>query len=114
MSASVDTDDYFELMIRNAWHITGGEGAMENTSNRRVLVVHSDGAEEVRVLLFSCGVNSDTHPQTRVCVCVAMWRADGLVLGRHRRCCRWLRSRTTSASGPTMSRRCGVASLLRA
>lgn len=26
VSASIDTDDYFELMIRNAWHIAGGKG----------------------------------------------------------------------------------------
>jgi Ca2+-binding EF-hand superfamily protein len=26
VSASVDEDDFFELMIRNAWHITGGTG----------------------------------------------------------------------------------------
>jgi calcyphosin len=24
VSASIDDDDYFELMIRNAWHISGG------------------------------------------------------------------------------------------
>jgi hypothetical protein len=38
VSNSVDNDDYFELMIRNAWHISGGEGWCANTSNRRVLV----------------------------------------------------------------------------
>ena len=27
VSASIDTDKYFELMMRNAWHIAGGEGA---------------------------------------------------------------------------------------
>jgi hypothetical protein len=26
ISASIDGDDYFELVIRNAWHIDGGEG----------------------------------------------------------------------------------------
>merc|ERR1711916_196653 len=32
VSASIDNDDYFELMIRNAWHISGGEGWAENTA----------------------------------------------------------------------------------
>jgi hypothetical protein len=26
VSASIDDDDYFELMIRNVWHLSGGEG----------------------------------------------------------------------------------------
>jgi len=47
ISMSIDDDQYFELMIRNSWHISGGEGAAENSANRRVLVVHSDGEEEV-------------------------------------------------------------------
>eukprot|EP00595_Chromulina_sp_UTEXLB2642_P002354 CAMPEP_0196767968 /NCGR_PEP_ID=MMETSP1095-20130614/42183_1 /TAXON_ID=96789 ORGANISM="Chromulina nebulosa, Strain UTEXLB2642" /NCGR_SAMPLE_ID=MMETSP1095 /ASSEMBLY_ACC=CAM_ASM_000446 /LENGTH=108 /DNA_ID=CAMNT_0042136885 /DNA_START=915 /DNA_END=1238 /DNA_ORIENTATION=- len=38
VSASIDDDTYFELMMRNAWHIAGGEGAAANSSNRRVLV----------------------------------------------------------------------------
>lgn len=39
MSAhQVDSDDYFELMMRNAWHISGGDGRQANTSNLRVLV----------------------------------------------------------------------------
>jgi len=29
VSASIDEDDYFELMMRNTWHITGGEGWCE-------------------------------------------------------------------------------------
>eukprot|EP00030_Apusomonadida_sp_AF-17_P004265 a508851_1298.p1 GENE.a508851_1298~~a508851_1298.p1 ORF type:complete len:367 (+),score=160.21 a508851_1298:26-1102(+) len=47
VSASIDTDDYFELMIRNAWHISGGEGQYENTSNLRVLVEFLDGSQQV-------------------------------------------------------------------
>mmetsp|Transcript_29363 Transcript_29363/g.39699 ORF Transcript_29363/g.39699 Transcript_29363/m.39699 type:complete len:426 (+) Transcript_29363:331-1608(+) len=38
VSASIDDDDYFELMIRNAWHIEGGDGACANSSIPRHLV----------------------------------------------------------------------------
>ena len=37
ISASIDNDEYFELMMRNAWHIAGGN----NTANKRVLVTRS-------------------------------------------------------------------------
>jgi Ca2+-binding EF-hand superfamily protein len=47
VSASIDSDDYFELMIRNAWHIDGGEGQMENTTIKRVLKTNADGSQEV-------------------------------------------------------------------
>ena len=33
LSVGIDDDDYFELMMRNAWHISGGEGNHANTSN---------------------------------------------------------------------------------
>merc|ERR1719265_1640370 len=47
VSASIEDDDYFELMIRNAWHIPGGEGWCENTANTRLLVVFKDGTQKV-------------------------------------------------------------------
>lgn len=42
-------------MIRNAWHISGGEGWCENTTCRRVLVTHKDGTqtvEEIKVYYY--------------------------------------------------------------
>ena len=47
LSASIDRDDYFELMIRNAWHIAGGEGWSANTTVKRVLKTNLDGSQEV-------------------------------------------------------------------
>jgi Ca2+-binding EF-hand superfamily protein len=43
VSASIDRDDYFELMIRNAWHIPGGEGWTANTTIPRHLEIGPDG-----------------------------------------------------------------------
>lgn len=57
ISVAIEDDTYFELMMRNAWHISGGEGDAANTSNRRVLVVHSDGSEEVVELVDDLGLN---------------------------------------------------------
>ena len=37
-----------QMMMRNAWHISGGEGWASNTSCRRVLVMHSDASQVSR------------------------------------------------------------------
>ena len=58
VSASIDNDDYFELMIRNAWHISGGEGWCANTSNRRVLVTHADGTQTVEEVKDDIGISA--------------------------------------------------------
>ena len=46
ISLYIDDDNYFELMMRNAWHISG-EDDLSNTTCRRVLVEHNDGRQEV-------------------------------------------------------------------
>ena len=56
VSAGIEMDDYFELMMRNAWHISGGEGWSANTANRRVLVTHTDGSQSVEELKNDLGI----------------------------------------------------------
>jgi Ca2+-binding EF-hand superfamily protein len=61
VSSSIDSDDYFELMMRNAWHISGGSGWCENTSNLRVLVIHFDGSQEVVEVQDDLGLRRDDY-----------------------------------------------------
>ncbi|KAJ0400082.1 hypothetical protein P43SY_003937 [Pythium insidiosum] len=56
VSASIDDEDYFELMMRNAWHISGGQGWCANSTTRRVLVTTADGKEIVREVEDDLGV----------------------------------------------------------
>jgi len=65
VSASIDDDDYFELMMRNAWHITGGEGWCANTSNLRVLVKHLNGPDEVVCVEQDMGLPRDPALKTQ-------------------------------------------------
>lgn len=64
VSASIDNDDYFELMMRNAWHIAGGEGWSANTSNLRVLVKHTRSPDEVVCVLNDLGLPRDPALRT--------------------------------------------------
>jgi Ca2+-binding EF-hand superfamily protein len=56
VSASIDDDDYFELMMRNAWHISGGKGWLQNTTCRRVLVIHTDDSQTVEEIQNDLGI----------------------------------------------------------
>eukprot|EP01059_Diplonema_ambulator_P037188 TRINITY_DN969_c0_g1_i1.p1 TRINITY_DN969_c0_g1~~TRINITY_DN969_c0_g1_i1.p1 ORF type:complete len:544 (+),score=164.34 TRINITY_DN969_c0_g1_i1:44-1675(+) len=65
ISVSIDNDDYFELMIRNAWRISGGEGWCENTSCRRVLVIHTDGSQTVEEIKDDLGIGPEDIDKMR-------------------------------------------------
>ena len=58
VSASIDNDEYFELMIRNAWRIPGGQGQAANTANRRVLVTDKNGRQSVQTVKQELGMNA--------------------------------------------------------
>lgn len=57
VSATIEDDNYYELMMRNAWHISGGEGAAANTSCKRVLVEFKDRDPEVIEIKNDFGLN---------------------------------------------------------
>jgi len=64
VSASIDRDDYFELMIRNAWHMPGGEGWSANTANTRVLAEFENGTQ--RVVCIEDDLGLDLHDKKAV------------------------------------------------
>merc|ERR1712107_768682 len=61
VSASIDDDSYFELMLRNAWHMSGGEGQSQCTACLYVLVEHSDGAQEVVEVKNDLGLDKNNY-----------------------------------------------------
>merc|ERR1711937_132065 len=73
ISASVDDDEYFELMMRNAWHISGGEGWSANTSCRRVLVIHKDGSQTVEEIKNDLGIKD-----TDIDIMIARLKKQGI------------------------------------
>jgi hypothetical protein len=75
-SANIDEgpsgDDYFELMMRNVWHISGGEGWCANTTCKRVLVVFNDDSQVGRKSDRRTHTGREPHTQ-RPALAVA-WR----------------------------------------
>ncbi|CAE7618916.1 Capsl, partial [Symbiodinium microadriaticum] len=65
VSSSIDGDDYFELMIRNAWRIPGGVGMAANTANKRVLVTNRDGSQKVVTVQNELGMKPGDRDAVR-------------------------------------------------
>lgn len=59
LSDEIENDDYFELMIRNCWHLSGGSTALAtNTTNKRVLVTLVDGSQRVEEIKNDIGIRA--------------------------------------------------------
>eukprot|EP01013_Petalomonas_cantuscygni_P043826 TRINITY_DN849_c0_g1_i2.p1 TRINITY_DN849_c0_g1~~TRINITY_DN849_c0_g1_i2.p1 ORF type:complete len:533 (-),score=46.70 TRINITY_DN849_c0_g1_i2:688-2286(-) len=56
ISPAIEDDVLFELTVRNAWHVAGGEGAARGTTCRRVLVTHEDGSKTVEEVKYDLGI----------------------------------------------------------
>lgn len=41
---------------RNAWHLPGGEGGLENTTSRRVLATRADGSQTIEEVKGAAGM----------------------------------------------------------
>ena len=78
ISASIDNDDYFELMMRNAWHISGGEGWCANSSNKRVLVTDSQGKQSVVEIKNDLGLDLIEEPKEREAEMIKRLKKQGV------------------------------------
>ncbi|KAF8292776.1 hypothetical protein TcYC6_0114200 [Trypanosoma cruzi] len=73
-SFEIESDQEFEVFMRNVWHLSGGNGKSMNTSCRRVRVVHRNGritTQEVKNDL--CIKDSDPNLQERIIANLASW-----------------------------------------
>lgn len=63
VSSGIDSDDYFVLMVKNAWHVSdststpGGGGLLENTTCKRVLVTFKGGEQRIVEIRNDLGIN---------------------------------------------------------
>ena len=61
VSASIEDDDYFELMIRNAWMLPGNSRTPSSPSSAAVLVTGKDGSQSVHYTSPGKGGKTSTH-----------------------------------------------------
>lgn len=47
ISAGIDADEYFELMMRNCWHLSSGSPKSGRAGGRQILVTHNNGRTSV-------------------------------------------------------------------
>jgi hypothetical protein len=65
LSACIDSDDYFELLVRNAWHVSGGVGVSQCTTCLKVQVHFVDGRKSVVEVRNDLGLNTTDKSEIR-------------------------------------------------
>ena len=58
ISESVENDDYFELIIRNVWHVDGHSDAQSQAASKRIMITRQDGSQHVEEYKDVRGNNS--------------------------------------------------------
>ncbi|KAF1783882.1 EF-Hand 1, calcium-binding site [Phytophthora cactorum] len=65
LSVGITNDDEFELMIRNAWHLSGGVGWSANSSCRRVLATFAMAHSERTRISVAADAGEEEAPQSK-------------------------------------------------
>ena len=60
ISESVENDDYFELIIRNVWHVDGHSDAQSQAASKRIMITRQDGSQHVEEYKDVRGYNSNS------------------------------------------------------
>ena len=65
-------------MMRNAWHISGGEGWCANSSNKRVMVTDSGGKQQVVEIQNDLGLDLIEEPKEKEAEMIKRLKKQGV------------------------------------
>lgn len=63
LSAAIRNDDAFEVMIRSAFHLSGGKDGVTSTTNMRVLCIFDNGDKKFVTIEDDLGLDKTDHEE---------------------------------------------------
>ena len=63
LSAAIKNDDAFEVMIRSAYHLSGGKDGAASTTNMRVLCIFENGDKKFLTIEDDLGLDKTDHEE---------------------------------------------------
>ena len=63
LSAAIKNDDAFEVMIRSAYHLSGGKDGAASTTNMRVLCIFDNGDKKFLTIEDDLGLDKTDHEE---------------------------------------------------